>query len=258
MIKITAIADRLHFLMDGREKYPWGNSIGLGKGTIDGMTRTGSIPGGDTLGAIHRCENARIDWIIDGRGTPYNVACAASDEAAAELLQEYLETPGWQITIVTDGKRIALLLDQVDSFDVKDGKTEDGEQRFRAIEYAVIELIVGQVGRLAMDLVRPHPFVYLAHVDAHAMTELERGRAGTWRLLSSPDAIVKNAQRIDAKDLIYSQFNQQELFPATKDEAVLLDHYRAMAPEHRSALNQLVAAIEKHGPDGELVKGKAS
>lgn len=257
MEKNATIIDRLHLLMDGRDKYPWGQSIGLGKGTIDGMTRTGSMPGGDTLSAIGRCENARIDWVLEGRGAPYSVACVTSDDIAAELLQDYLAEPDWHITIVTDGRRIALVLDQIGSFDVKDGKTEAGAQQFRTIEYTIIEVIVGNLGRLAMELVRPYQWVSLAYITTDEMTQLERGRMGTWRLLQHPDAVLKDAQRIDAKNTIFSQFNQQELFPATKDEAILLDHYRTMTPENRSAVNQVATAMAQHGESADL-KNKAS
>lgn len=257
MHKSETIFDRLHILMDGREKYPWGQSIGLGKGTIDGMTRTGSIPGGDTLAAIRRCENARIDWILDGRGAPYSVSCVTNDEAGAELLDELMVEPDWRITIVTDGLRIALVLDQPGAFEVKDGKDADGQQRYKFIAYSILEVLAGNVGRLTMDLVRGWKSVSLALVAADDLSKIERGRVGTWRLLLAPDAMLREAQPIDAKHRIFTGFNQQELFPASPDEAVLLDHYRAMTPENRSAVNQVVTAMEKHGTDAGL-KNKAS
>lgn len=243
MDKRTTIVDRLQSLLDGRDKYPWGQSIGLGKGVIDGMTRTGSTPGGDTLSAIARCENARIDWILDGRGAPYNVSCVTSDDVAAELLEELMAEDGWTITIVTDSRRIALVLDQVGSFEVKDGKDEGGAQRFRTVEHSIVEVLVGNIGRLTLDQVRRHPHVSLAYADADVMTQLERGRIGTWRLLQHPDAVLRDAQRLDANDKFYTQFDQQQLFPATKDEAGLLGQIRALTPEGQSAVKQLVTAM---------------
>lgn len=245
MDKRGSIVDRLQFLMDGRDKYPWGLSIGLGKGVIDGMTRTGSIPGGDTLSAIGRCENARIDWILDGRGAPYSVACVTSDEAAAELLGELLAEGGWQITIVTDSRRAALVLDQPGSFDVKDGKAEDGTQQFRTIDYSIVEVLVGYFGRLTMDLVRPYLYVSLAYASEDAMAQLERGRIGTWRLLQHPDALLKDAQRIDAKHPIYDQIEQPQLFTASSDdEAAMLGQFRAMTAKTRHAVKQVFTALE--------------
>lgn len=259
MDKHATIIDRITALMDGRDKYPWGQSIGLGKGVIDGMTRTGSIPGGDTLSAIRRCENARIDWILDGRGAPYSVSCATSDEVAEELLQDLLEE-SWNIYIVTDSQRIALVLAQMGSFDVKDGKTDVGEQRFRTINHPIIEVIVGHIGRLTMDLVRSRieHWVSLELTTADVMTQIERGRLGTWRLVLAPDAIVHGTERIDPKHRIFTQFNQQDLFPATKDEAILLDHYRAMTPENRSAVNQVATAMAQHGEPADLKEKKSS
>lgn len=250
MDKRSTIVERLQALLDGRDKYPWGQSIGVGKGVIDGMTRTGSLPGADTLGAIARCENARIDWLVEGRGAPYNTSCVPSDDVGAELLGELLQEDGWDLTIVTDNEKIALVLDQAGSFDVKDGKTDDGVQRWRSVQYAIVELLVGRIGRLTLDLVRSQKFVSLSYVDRDVMTRLERGRIGTYRLLQHPDAVLRNAQRIDAQHPIYESVNQQQLFPATKDEAVLLDHYRAMTEANRHAVNQVVKSMEKFGKAG--------
>jgi hypothetical protein len=224
MDKHGSIVDRLQLLMDGRDKYPWGLSIGLGKGVIDGMTRTGSIPGGDTLSAIRRCENARIDWILDGRGAPYSVSVMTSDEEAEEFLRDLLVEPDWNITIVTDSKSIALVLEQAGSFEVKDGKTPAGEQQFRPIPYTVLEILVGNIGRRTMELVRAHRYVSLAYAEEGVMAALAHGKIGTWRLLQRPDAILKDAQRIPATDPIYSKFDQQDLFPAEAISAKRLEH----------------------------------
>ena len=236
--------------MDGRDKYPWGHAIGLGKGTIDGMTRGGSTPGGDTLSAIARYENARVDWILDGRGSPYNVTCAPSDEDAAELLDELLEqNPLWSPTVLTDGKRIAVLLDAAASYQVKDGKEDDGTPRFREIRYFAIEVIVGTIGTLTMEVVKGHSLpdnVALVRTSEEKMKQVTRGAVGTWRLLSAPDAIVQGEEYIGAADPFLAQFNQQEAFPTSPDEAILLDHYRAMATPDRSAVNQIVTTMAQY------------
>lgn len=255
MNESVAITNRLLIVMDGRERYPWAQSIGVGRGSIEGIWR-GSIPGGETLSAIARCENARIDWILDGRGAPFTVTCVTSDEDAADLLNEHCgEKMQWNCTIVTDGKRIAVVLDQEGMYQVKDGKDAGGAPQFRDVRYSAMEVIVGIVGALAMDVVRPGPknTVGLVNVDVDTMARIVRGQVGTWRMLKSPDAILSSARRIGASDPFFSQFNQQELFPTTPDEAILLDHYRAMAPQHRSAVNQIVTAMEKHG-DAAAVK----
>lgn len=259
MNESVAITNRLLILMDGRDKFPWAQSIGVGRGAIEGIWK-GSIPGGETLSAIARCENARIDWILDGRGAPFTVTCVTSDEDAADLLNEhYGEKLQWNSTIVTDGKRIAVVLDQEGMYQVKDGKDAAGAPQFRDVRYSAMEVIVGIVGALAMDVVRPGPenTVGLVNVDVDTMARIVRGQVGTWRMLKSPDAIVAGAKRIGASDPFFSQFNQQELFPTTPDEAILLDHYRAMAPQHRSAVNQIVTAMEKHG-DAAAVKSETA
>lgn len=250
MQKHASIVERLHFLMDGRDKYPWGQAIGLGKGTIDGMTRGGSTPGGDTLSVIARYENARVDWILDGRGTPYNISCVTSDEDAAELLDELLgQNPMWRPTVLTDGKRVALLLDAAASYQVKDGKEEDGTARFREVRYFAIEVIVGAIGALTIELVKGHSLpdhVALVRTSPENMKQITRGNVGTWRLLNAPDAIVQREEYIGANDPFLAQFNHQEAYPTSPDEAILLDHYRAMAPPDRSAVNQIVTTMAQY------------
>lgn len=252
------IPDRIKHLLDGRKVHPWAAAIGISKGSIESVMKLGGMLGGDALSAIHRCENARIDWILDGRGAPYSVSCVTSDEAAEELLQDLLDE-NWNIAIVTDSQRIALVLAQQGSFEVKDGKDDGGVQQYRTIDYTIIEVIVGHIGRRTMDLVRSRieHCVTLERTTADVMTQIERGRLGTWRLLLAPDAIVDGTERIDSKHRIFTQFNQQELFPATKDEAILLDHYRAMTPENRLAVNQVATAMAQYGEAADL-KGKAS
>lgn len=257
-LNLPTIPERITYLLDGRKAYPWALSIGISKGSMESVMKLGGMLGGEALSAIGRCENARVDWLLDGRGAPYSVACTTSDDDAAELLQDLLEEH-WNITIVTDGQRIALVLDQPGSFDVKGGKDDNGVQQFRTIAYPIIEVMVGHIGRHTMELVRSRTGkgVSLMLTTASVMTQIERGRMGTWRLLQAPDAALLNAEQIDARHRIFSQFNQQELFPASKEEAILLDHYRAMSPENRNAVNQVATAMAQYGEAADL-KGKAS
>jgi len=249
MTKHASFLDRLQIVMDGREKYPWANSIGLGRGTIDGITRTGSVPGGDALAVIGRCENARIDWLLDGRGTPYRIACVTEDIDAAELLQEHIADDQVQrITVITDGERIAIALDQAASFSAKDGKDESGQQRHRTVEYRELEVIVGNIGREALEVIRYQPAgrLHLVRTTSDVLKRVARGMVGSWRMLNAADAIVGSAVPLKHNDLFFQQFNQQDMFPASRDEAILLDHYRAMQPVDRSALNQVATTMAKY------------
>ena len=256
MQKFASITERLHFLMDGRDKYPWGQAIGLGKGAIDGMTRGGSTPGGETLSAISRYENARVDWILDGRGTPYNITCVTSDEDGAELLDDYFnENPNWNPTVLTDGKRIAVVLDVPAVYYVKDGKDDDGAPLFREIRYFAMEVIVGAIGALAVAMTRAHSLpdrMALVRTSPEIMKLVTRGGVGTWRMLQAPGAIISDEEYIGANDPFLAQFNQQEAFPTSPDEAILLDHYRAMAPNDRSAVNQIVTTMAQYGDSATL------
>jgi|GEM_PF-2350895 len=257
--KYPTLPDRINYLLDGRKLYPWAQSIGISKGSIEGVMKLGGMLGGDALSAIGRCENARVDWLLEARGKPYLVNCVTSDEEAKEVLEDLL-IERWNITIVSDGKRIALVLVQPGSFDVKDGKDDDGAQRFRTIGYPIVEVIAGVIGHDTMDLVRglaKQETVRMTLATPDVMTQIERGMIGTRRLFQAPGALLEAAEVINAKHRIFTQFNQQELFPVTKDEAILLDHYRTMPPESRLAVNQVATAMAEHG-DHAAVKAKES
>ena len=240
---LESIPTRITQLLSDRRPHTWAMSIGLSRGSMESVMKLGGMLGSEALSAIRRCENVRIDWLLDGRGQPYSTSCVTSDEAAVELLQELMTEQNWSINIVTDGYRRALVLEQPGNLDVKDGKAEDGSQCFRTIHYSIIEVIVGHVGQQVMDLVRSHPQVSLARVGSDEMTEIEQGRVGTWQLLQAQNAILLGRQCIDATSQIYTQFGQEVLHPLTKDEAVFLEHYRAMTPKLRNAISQIATAM---------------
>jgi hypothetical protein len=260
-LSFLTIPDRLDYLLQGRKLYPWAASIGISKGSMESAVKKGGMLGGDALTAIHRCENVRIDWLLEGRGMPYSINSAPTDDIAREILEELL-VEAWTVTVITDHQRIALVLNQTGSFEVKDSKDDQGVQQYRHIHYQIIEVITGIIGNHTMDLVRSltaETNVNLVITDAEAMTDIGRGKLGTWKLLLAPDAIIQNFEVIDAKHRIFSVCNQQELFPTTKDEAILLDHYRAMTPENRQAVNQITTTMAEHRNDAALKKdSKAS
>lgn len=247
MDKHISIVDRLLFLMDGRDKYPWGLSIGLGKGVIDGMTRTGSIPGGETLVAIRKCENARIDWILDGTGEPFIISKVLSDEDGAVLLNELL-AESWEINLLTDDRRVAVVLTKPGKFKVKDGKNEAGEQQYKWIEYTIVEVIVGKLGPKTMACIQHADCVFLATVTEADMTLLEKGQIGTWNLCREDGGLLLMGIAIDEGDPIFNSQAQIQLFTPPKEETQFLDSYRSITPEKRAIVHQLTDSLAKLKP----------
>lgn len=252
MDKNEAFVARIKRLLDGREKYPWGHAIGLGKGTIDGMTRTGSIPGGETLALISRYENVRIDWLLEGKGTPFYVTMCATDDMAWEVLENILEPETWEVTLVTDGARVAAVMTQPGKYQVKDGKDKDEGQRYRWIDYTIVEVVAGVLGRRALSTIRNRwvhqngvSMVYFVSDDAHTMNLIEGGEIGSYRLCYSPDAVLATRERIVDSHPIFTKFMQAADPFTDPTEARLLELFRSMTKEGQDAFLKVAEMSKK-------------
>lgn len=235
------IENRLDFLLQGRNIYPWAESIGL-RGPIEGMRYKKSVPGGETLVAIRKCENVRIDWLLEGSGEPYITSKVLNDTDAIELITE-LFAESWTIYLLTNQTRIAIVLTRPGSYQVKDGKDENGEQQYRWVNYSNIELIVGFIGSRTIAFLQHQATtneVRLVDISDAQMTALEKGMIGTYLLTKSPDGILSNYQIIDEKHPIFSQPGQQTLFSYTDAEIQLLKHYREISEEGKNAVTQVI------------------
>lgn len=258
MKKNAAFIDRIQIILDGRDKYPWGQQIGLGNGVIDNMTRNGVIPGSDSLAIIGRAENARVDWLLDARGSPYYVTLADSDDAALAVLEDLATPETWDATIVSDGVRMAVVLDQPGSYDVKDGKNEDGTLRVRTVAYRIVEVIAGAVGPKTIEQVRKRrelgkgiSALYVALVDRAGMERIRCGDVGSYRLFQAPDALLVGRTQAGSDHPFFHGFKMPTATPISQEEAALLDRYRAMSPVNRLAVNQVITAIAPDDDDQE-------
>ncbi|WP_062113154.1 hypothetical protein [Collimonas pratensis] len=247
-IASTTLPQRIELVADGRKIHPWAKSIGVSKGSIEGVMKLDGMLSGETLSYIHRTENVRIDWLLEGRGKQYAVNICTSDEDACELLDALFEEQ-WNVWILSDRVRMAIVLDQPASFSVKDGKTEAGEQQWRDIPYRVVEVITGTIGAKTLDCIRPkagQDVVHLLDATSETLARLEKGMIGTYRLFHSPDALMHSAGKITAKHRIFNEFTQQELFPASPEEKALLGHFRAMGSEKRKTVAEVATALAQH------------
>lgn len=248
MPKFLEFNNRLQYLLSGRDKHPWGAAIGLNKGTIDGMTRTGSTPGGESLRMIHRCENVSLDWLLEGRGAPFIVTAYPPNGEAEQILEEWLQDPTWALTLVTDGARYAVILDQPRIFSVKDGKDLSGEPQYRGIPYRKVEILVGAVGPLTMERLRleaPKRAIRLVEVPSEVLGQLHTGKLGSYKLWGAPDATLAGAKLIDGTHPIFDVVALPELDPVTPKESLFIRKVRGMSEENQRALGIVVAALAK-------------
>ncbi|MBF8176937.1 hypothetical protein [Herminiimonas contaminans] len=242
-IASTTLPQRIELLADGRTLYPWAKRIGVNKGSIEKVMKLDGGLSGETLACFHRTENVRTDWLLEGHGAPFYVSARTNDEDAAELLDEYLEEH-WTITLVTDGRRLLIVLSQPGSFDVKDGKDSDGHQVMRRVEYTIVEVIAAPIGKATITrLKRGRKTFRVVTTTPERFSAIEKGNVGTYRLFEAPDAILSTDSIEEVDEQFFSRYLQPELFPATPDENALLGNYRTMTPENRLAVAQVANAM---------------
>lgn len=245
---LSTLSERLEVVADGRKLYPWAKSIGISKGSIESVMKLGGSLGGDSLSLMHRVENVRIDWLLEGRGTPYSVNVCLSDEDAVELIDELLAEE-WRAYIVTDRKRIAIVLEQDGAFKTKDGKDAEGVQQWRTVKYKIVEVIAGAIGRLSIQRIKDDSTTKIAcviEVTTDILTKIEKGQIGTYRMFMAPQPIIGTASQIVRPDAFFEYLSVDGPPASTSGEAQLLQHYRSMTPAKRLAVNQLATAMTEH------------
>lgn len=83
------VTERLDLVLRGRSAWKWAESVHLSSGALSRMLK-GSFPDPEKLVPACRVENLSLTWLIEGRGTPFCVACPASDAQAIEVVQAAL------------------------------------------------------------------------------------------------------------------------------------------------------------------------
>ncbi len=173
----TDLLYRLEFLCKKRKLYPWLMGMGFHQATVTRIKK-GQIPSTETLAAIQAVEGASIRWITTGRGAPYNVFKAATDQEAAKQLDTLLtDEPGqWEITLITAGSQLAVLLCQPGAFF---NKSEE------KINYTITEIITGAAGQSTLNRAMQENKIRTAEITPQNMRRLNRGEIGTFELLGN-------------------------------------------------------------------------
>lgn len=96
----SRVDKRLSVVLQGRQLYPWGYSVGLSKSAI-GRLKNGHFPDPETLIPACRIERMSLSWLLDGLGVPFVVYSAETDGAGAVYVREMLrDEPTQQVTFV--------------------------------------------------------------------------------------------------------------------------------------------------------------
>ncbi|MDR9834902.1 hypothetical protein ACIPLR_15830 [Herbaspirillum huttiense] len=239
--ELSPLAQRLEFLAAGRALHGWAKSIGLPKISIENVMKGNGLSY-ESLAHLHRVENVRTDWLLEGRGSPFSVNACLCDESADELLDELL-AERWEVDVITDESRVAIVLSQPAQVQVKDGKDSAGHQKYRDINYRLVEIVCGALGPKAIARATSFGIHRVLQIGSDMMRELERGKLGSYFLFSSPTAVIPNAVQYAQAGMLFENLAAGEQAASTPDEKALLGSYRNMSSEKRRAISQVVISM---------------
>ncbi|USF88761.1 hypothetical protein [Candidatus Endoriftia persephonae] len=234
---------KINFLSGGRYITPWLESTGLTKATINALRNAGRTPSSDVLRAISRTENASLIWLTEGKGAPFYVAYALSDEDGAELLDALCEGDGWVIAIVTGehSEGFTLLLAQHSHFEIKG----------RRVDFTQVEIIAGHLGKATLEraaqATETGSRLYTLKITDEQYERLERGAMGNYELIGwrKEEGLFANAQAWQETDTL-DQFTptadtEDHL---TKQEKLLLKIFRRFSDEDKKRLLAIAESLQ--------------
>jgi len=149
--------------------------------TVQRLAEGGNV-GGDVLATVCRVENVSLSWLLEGKGAPYLVNRTTCDSEAAGILEDLVGGgTGWSVYQLRDtaGKE-AVVLTQPASF----------ERKGEWVEYTEVEVIAGEVGERARDVINASNANLERHwldVDEITLRRLAAGQLGTWQLIGDVD-----------------------------------------------------------------------
>lgn len=226
--------ERLEHVLGERKKHPWGQGLGITRGTVDNMFK-GVVPASDTLNAISRIENVSISWLLDGKGNPFYVFLCLDDEAAQSYAEDTLVDDGWSGYLISDGERLALAFTLPAEYEVKGVATP----------YTILELLVGNISMAMAEKLQAFPAVrwqYRCTVSSAVMDDILNGQVGTWQLLLSPKFILSNAQKINDRGAA----TIEETLPRMKytdRSSDLATKIKQLNPDQQRALEAIIDAM---------------
>lgn len=180
----TTFLSRLRLLLAGRNKHPWGESLGLSSGMISRMFE-GHVPNTEILTAICRVEGCSLHWLLLGEGMPFPVTPWNSDAEAAAHLKTVLANEPSEFTIyvlsVTMAGPFGVVLTRPRRI------TRPSK---RVVNYTEVHIYTGAIGELTLKRVRAvqdSTQLWRVQTSADQLERLMRGEVGTWQLIGNDD-----------------------------------------------------------------------
>lgn len=237
---------RINLVLAGRKITPWAKSLGI-SGTTQQALKTGGNITGDVLTVVQRVENVSVSWLLTGRGRPFLVNECDGDDEAIERIGNHLadEPDKWTVEAAAAPGLVVLVLRQ-----------PGGLLRLPdpAIKYDIVEVFAGFGAKTLRHFAPLAPAVGCYQMSPIEVMRLARGQMGTYELLG-PATRPRPRVTLPMSELIrmVSAVDVQPLL--TPDEKIVLDHYRAMDQEGKTAYKSVGASMAKppSGVDPDVV-----
>lgn len=237
--------DRLQRVIDDRKPFSWAQSIGWNKGTMSKVVN-GHVPGPELLVPISWAENARLDWLLTGRGRPFHGEPYADDQEAASNLQSHLDdSSAWEIHLLTYDFKIAVVLTMPAQIDVKNV----------TVSYTAMELFVGNVGRYVMAALefnaRDGRGYRAVKVDADTWHQLQRCELGAYQMLKKKGGVLGTdfgdasviAQHLQHQVAEPTASYNDNVFVLSPEEHDLIQRYEKLEEHDKEVVDHLLERL---------------
>ena len=244
---------RLEWVLADRKITPWAKKLGLSSGTAARLL-SNVVPGTDILTAIMRTEHVNLNWLLEGKGTPFMLDSYTNADAFENMLSIHAQDAQYTAYLSVDmqSSMASVVLVQPATFEFKN----------KSIEYQQIETLYGPCRNpLALSEALKgcdiHSFS-LTQLDAMAFS---RGQFGTYKLLGDDKrkGLVSKSGGVDfmvqdGKGVYFAEIKNQ-----TKKEGMTVEHllpknFAFSIDDKLEVLNMVIMCAEEHHIADKLVK----
>lgn len=234
--------DRLDFILRGRKKHPWGQSLGISQGVITTMF-AGTVPHADVLSAMACIDNVSISWLLEARGAPFIVDNFACPDAVLAAISPAMERHHWSVAILSDGTREVVVLARPASLKTKQGQ---------CIDYSLSKIIASGVNADVVAYLRHHKKVdniALLNLSIDELSRLKLGYMGNYELLGwrdQPGLLSNLPVVVPLSD--YEQSPKITPFVINDKDTItsLYNNIQRLTPAHQRVTHELVKALLKN------------
>jgi len=188
--------ERLNNVLNDRKQTPWGKSLGFTSASISHIFSGGRIPGPEFLQAICRAENVNLNWLLSGKGKPFNVTYIQSAKSFVVYVNTMLTDENWQVCVCSLTEQTVLVLTQPAQYEFK-GKW---------IDYTLCEVLVGQGSEELAWILNNHQSerdtYSTPNLPGNILKKIAGGELGTYALLHHPDNRLENWMQPVGSDFI--------------------------------------------------------